>query len=90
MEIKEWNCKKLQYQIFNHEILDANNRSPDMYQIQLTEESVEVSASDFVRDGGPSKREWPWKTLYNNQGESDKWTVNDNSGWIIFKFKRPI
>ena len=56
----------------------------------MTEESVEVSAHDFMRNGGATGREWPWKTLYNNEGASDKWTVNDNSGWLIFKFKKPM
>ena len=61
-----------------------------LYQVALDEETVEVSASHYERDGGETKEEWPWKVLYNNEGPGDKWTANASSAYIRFRFKKPL
>jgi hypothetical protein len=58
----------------------------------LTEEVVEVSASDYDKTGGGTGQEFPWKLLYNNQGPGDKWISHNGEGrgWILYQFKRPL
>ena len=59
-------------------------------QIKLTEETTEVTVDNYLKNGGGTKQEWPWKLLYDNQGAGDKWASYSMNGWIVFKFKKPI
>lgn len=62
-----------------------------LIQISLSEESTEVSAHHFDKNGGGTGQEWPWKCLYNNQGPGDKWITDAGGrGWLKYKFKKPL
>mmetsp|Transcript_12870 Transcript_12870/g.19943 ORF Transcript_12870/g.19943 Transcript_12870/m.19943 type:complete len:97 (-) Transcript_12870:242-532(-) len=59
-------------------------------QVMLNENSTEVSVDNYLKDGGATGQELPWKLLYNNQGPGDKWCSDRCTGWVVYKFQKPI
>ena len=88
VSIAEMNLDQPELSIFSDSgWLHVSNSSVDsgfhvvgepLHKIQLSEESVEVEVHDYLRDGGLTKHEWPWKILYDDEGPGDKWITGPN------------
>ena len=56
----------------------------------LNTESTEVQVSDYLKNGGGSGDEWPWKVLKLSNLSSDKWIVESKTAWLLYRFNKPI
>ena len=49
-----------------------------------------VEVSDYMKNGGGNAEEWPWKLALPGKESMDKWIVECNAAWVVFRFERPI
>lgn len=56
----------------------------------LDTESTMLEVSDYLKDGGVQRTEWPWKVMMDSEAPSDKWICKQETGWISYQFDKPI
>jgi hypothetical protein len=59
----------------------------ELSQIILNTDSCFLTVSDYLKDGGGSGLEWPWKVMLNSNNEGDKFITPHSTGWICYDFE---